>query len=123
MSTEGLYNVQLSGITADIRADVQDKIYAVRISGGRTLIEDCDITMTYHSPDSGDDAVDYGLLVLRDAANTVDIRNSTLTANTVDGSAYRAYAVYQEDDFTTTITADSSSTLKGDVYPDTLTIN
>lgn len=117
------YTVQLIGITADIRADVQDKIYAVRISGGRTLIDDCDIMMTYHSPDSGEDAVDYGLLVLRDADNTVDIRNSTLTANTVDGSAHHAYAVYQEDNFTTTITADSSSTLTGGVYPDTLTIN
>ena len=123
MAPEGSYNVQLIGITADIRADVQDKIYAIRISGGRTLIEDCDITMTYHSPDSGEDAVDYGLLVLRDADNTVDIKNSTLTANTVDGSAHHAYAVYQEDSFSTTITADSSSTLTGGVYPDTLTTN
>ena len=122
MASEGSYNVQLSGITADIRADIQDKIYAIRISGGRTLIEDCDITMTYHSPDSGKDAVDYGLLVLRSAANNVDIKNSTLTANTVDGSAYRAYAIYQESS-TATITADSTSTLTGGIYPDTLTIN
>lgn len=121
MSTEGLYNVQLSGITADIRADVQDKIYAVRISGGRTLIEDCDITMTYHSPDSGDDAVDYGLLVLRNAANTVDIRNSTLNAITDPSSVKKAYAIYQESSTATiNIDAASKSNLSGGVYPGTL---
>ena len=121
MATEGLYNVQLSGITADIRADVQDKIYAVRISGGRTLIDDCDITMTYHSPDSGDDAVEYGLLVLRNAANTVDIRNSTLNAITDPSSVKKAYAIYQESSTATiNIDAASKANLTGGVYPETL---
>ena len=121
MAPEGSYNVQLRGITADIRADVQDKIYAVRISGGRTLIEDCDITMTYHSPDSGEDAVDYGLLVLRNAANTVDIRNSTLNAMTDPSSVKKAYAIYQESSTATiNIDAASKANLSGDVYPETL---
>lgn len=120
------YTVQLIGITADIKANVPDKIYAIRLSGGRTLIENCDITMTYNNTFAADheDATDYGLLVLRDADNVVDIKNSTLTTNTVSGSTYYAYAVYQEpDEIETTINADDASTLTGGVYPDTLTIN
>lgn len=129
MAPEGSYNIQLTDITADVRADVRDKIYAIRISGGRTLIEDCDITMHYYcpdeptNPDEENNCVDYGLLVLRKASNHVDIKNSTLNAITDSRSPKKAYAIYQEGNYTTTVTTDSSTALDGGVYPETLAIN
>ena len=119
------YNIQIVDVTADIKADVPDKIYAIRISGGRTLIEDCDVTMTYRCPENDkDNTVEYGLLVLRDAENEVEIRNSTLTAITDEASPKKAYAIYQEDaDKSVKITIDDfskESVLSGGVYPETL---
>ena len=115
---DGSYDITLRNVNGNIMFADPDSIYAIRTDGGRMLIEDCNIVFDFKS--AADDNEMNGLVVLRNGTHEVEIKNSTLTANTLEGSGGTAYAIYSPSGTVTSITVDSASTLTGGVYPTTL---
>ena len=116
---DGSYDLIIRNVSGNIMFEEPDSIYAIRSEGGRTLIEGCNIVFDYKT--ASDDTSINGLLVLRSGTHEVEIKDSVLTANTIEGSGGKAYVIYSPSGTVSSITSESS-TLNGEVYPD-LTIN
>ena len=93
-ATDDSYNIEIRNVSGNVKSAIPDSIYAIRSSGGRMLIENCNITMDFNTDGAADTGAN-GLIVLRDGTHEVDIKNSVLTVNNT-GAMDNAYIIYQE---------------------------